>query len=63
MIRQNNIAKYKFKTLQVGGEFEVDKKDLISMKNSLRIYNKNHELNIVVDYTEIDDKIIVTRTS
>jgi hypothetical protein len=57
-MRKNNLSKYQFKNLKFGDSFFIDKNKNISMKNSLRRFNKAHKTNICVEYTpEIVDGV------
>lgn len=63
--RKNKLSKYPFASVQVGETFNVERSDVVSMKNSLTLYNKRHGESIAIDYGfnyELD-KVVVTRIS
>lgn len=49
-MRKNNLSKYNFKHLKLDEQFVIEKRDVISMKNSLRRFNKDHKLTIQIEY-------------
>lgn len=53
--RQNSLTVYGWKTMKKGDTFPLSKDKVISMKNSLRSYNKAHHLNIKIDYEPITE--------